>query len=80
MQDGIVFDGLTDVYDKIHMGNCAEKTAKDMKISRAEQDEYALLSYKRSAEAVKSGAFAGEIVPVTVPQKKGSFLGFIQLT
>ncbi|KAL1131757.1 hypothetical protein AAG570_011370, partial [Ranatra chinensis] len=42
--DGIVFDGLTDVYNKFHMGNCAENTAKEMKISRAEQDEYAILS------------------------------------
>ena len=49
--DGIVKDGLTDAYDHVHMGNCAEKTAKECKISRDEQDEYALQSYKRSADA-----------------------------
>lgn len=51
--DGIVIDGLTDAYDKVHMGNCGEKTAKEMKISRDEQDEYAIQSYKRSAAAWK---------------------------
>ncbi|CAG0921151.1 unnamed protein product [Notodromas monacha] len=68
--DSIVFDGLTDVYNKCHMGNCAENTAKKMKISREEQDAYATRSYKLSAEAWKSGAFASEIVPVIVPPKK----------
>lgn len=52
-KDGIVKDGLTDAYDHVHMGNCAEKTAKECKISREEQDEYAIQSYKRSAEAWK---------------------------
>lgn len=46
-------DGLTDAYDKVHMGNCGEKTAKEMKISRDAQDEYAIHSYKRSAAAWK---------------------------
>lgn len=69
--DGIVFDGLTDVYNKIHMGNCAENTAKKLNISRQEQDEYAINSYKKSALAYNSGAISDELVPVSVPQKKG---------
>ncbi|XP_018331077.1 acetyl-CoA acetyltransferase, mitochondrial [Agrilus planipennis] len=69
--DGIVFDGLHDVYNNIHMGNCAENTAKKLQLTRQEQDEYAISSYKRSAAAWDSNAFAAEIVPVPVPQKKG---------
>ncbi|XP_034944661.1 acetyl-CoA acetyltransferase, mitochondrial isoform X2 [Chelonus insularis] len=71
LEDGIVFDGLTDVYNKFHMGNCAENTAKKFKISREEQDEYAISSYERSAEAWKNKVFQDEIVSVNVPQKKG---------
>ncbi|XP_011314566.1 acetyl-CoA acetyltransferase, mitochondrial [Fopius arisanus] len=71
LEDGIVFDGLTDVYNKFHMGNCAENTAKTYKISREQQDEFALSSYRRSAAAWDSRAFQDEIVPVNVPQKKG---------
>ncbi|CAG0920609.1 unnamed protein product [Notodromas monacha] len=68
--DSIVFDGLTDVYNECHMGNCAENTAKRMKISRKEQDDYAARSYKLSAEAWKSEVFSRELVPVVVPPKK----------
>lgn len=75
-QDAILYDGLTDVYNKFHMGNCAENTAKVQKISRAEQDEFAINSYKKSAEAVKSGLLKSEIVPVRVPQKRGRYLIF----
>lgn len=67
--DGIVFDGLTDVYNKIHMGSCGENTAKKCQVSRAEQDEYAINSYKRSAEAWKNGIFKSEVVPITIKQK-----------
>lgn len=70
--DGIVLDGLTDVYNKFHMGNCAENTAKKMGISRQDQDDYAISSYKRSAAAWQNKAFASELVSVSVPQKKGS--------
>jgi acetyl-CoA C-acetyltransferase len=49
-------DGLTDVYNKFHMGNCGENTAKNLNISRAEQDDYAINSYKKSAAAYQSGA------------------------
>ncbi|CAH1402671.1 unnamed protein product [Nezara viridula] len=71
LTDGIVYDTLTDVYNKFHMGNCAENTAKVQKITREQQDDFALLSYKRSADAVKAGLLAPEIVPVSVPQKRG---------
>lgn len=53
------------------MGNCAENTAKKLNISRNEQDEYAISSYKRSAAAYKNNVFKDELVPVNVPQKKG---------
>lgn len=70
--DGIVFDGLTDVYNKFHMGNCAENTAKKLNISRQQQDEYAMSSYKRSAASYAANTFADELVPVPVPQKRGA--------
>lgn len=70
-QDGIVFDGLTDVYNKCHMGNCAENTAKKLSITRQQQDDYAISSYKRSAAAYENNVFKDELVPVNVPQKKG---------
>ncbi|CAG9562596.1 unnamed protein product [Danaus chrysippus] len=70
--DGIVYDGLTDVYNKFHMGNCAENTAKKLGISRQEQDDYAISSYKKSAAAYESKAFVDELIPVSVPQKRGA--------
>ena len=69
--DGLVKDGLTDVYNRVHMGNCAEICAKDMKITREEQDEFAIESYNRSIKAWKEGRFNDEIVSVSVPQRKG---------
>uniref|UniRef100_A0A0K0FAS9 acetyl-CoA C-acetyltransferase n=1 Tax=Strongyloides venezuelensis TaxID=75913 RepID=A0A0K0FAS9_STRVS len=69
--DGIVYDGLTDAYDKIHMGLCGEKTAADLSISKEQQDEYATNSYKRAAEAWKNGIFKSEVVPVTIKDRKG---------
>lgn len=71
MQDGMVLDGLTDVYNKVHMGVCAEKCATDYSFSREDQDNFAIESYKRSAKAWSEGKFAGEVVPVTIPQRKG---------
>jgi len=53
------------------MGNCAENTAKKLNITRQQQDEYAISSYKRSAAAYKNNIFKDELVPVSVPQKKG---------
>ncbi len=69
--DGLVKDGLTDVYNKVHMGVCAEICADEMNFSREAQDQFALTSYDRSAQAWKSGKFSEEIVPVEVPQRRG---------
>lgn len=69
--DGMVKDGLTDVYNKVHMGNCAEICAKEMNFSREEQDNFAIESYNRSAASWKEGKFSNEIVPVAVPQRRG---------
>ena len=72
--DGLVKDGLTDVYNKVHMGVCAEKCADEMNFSREEQDGFALASYDRSAAAWSSGKFSDEVVPVEVPQRRGDAL------
>lgn len=69
LHDGIVFDGLTDVYNKCHMGNCAENTAKKLNISREQQDNFAISSYKRSAAAWEQKVFDSEIIAVNVPKK-----------
>lgn len=71
IEDGIIKDGLWDVYNQFHMGMCAEDTADKYKITRLEQDEYAMRSYRLSAQASESGLLGKEIVPVSVPQKKG---------
>jgi len=65
--DGILRDGLTDVYHQYHMGNAAELCATEHNISREEQDAYAVRSYKRAAEAWAGGKFKAEIAPVEVP-------------
>jgi acetyl-CoA C-acetyltransferase len=72
--DGLLKDGLTDAYDNCAMGVCGDKTAKEHNISRQEQDEFAIRSYKRAAEAASAGFSAQEIVGVSVPQKKGDAL------
>lgn len=71
MIDGLVKDGLTDVYNDYHMGNAAELCASECGISREKQDEFAIESYKRSAQAWEAGKFNDEIVPVEVPQRRG---------
>lgn len=71
MVDGMVKDGLTDVYNKVHMGNCAEKCASEKSFSREEQDAFAIESYKRAAAAWDAGKFNEEIIHVGVPQRKG---------
>lgn len=71
LKDGIVFDGLTDVYNKFHMGNCGENTAKKLGITREQQDDYALSSYSKSAAAWQAGVLAPEVVPVTIQGKRG---------
>ncbi len=72
--DGLVKDGLWDVYKNYHMGSAAELCAREYKISREAQDAYAIESYKRAAAAVEGGRFKNEIAAVTIPQKKGDAL------
>lgn len=69
--DGLVKDGLFEVYYKFPMGNCADNTAKEMNISREEQDAYAIQSYQRSADAWAKGYFKDEVVPVEMKGRKG---------
>jgi acetyl-CoA C-acetyltransferase len=64
-------DGLTDVYNECAMGVCADNTASKYNISREVQDEFAISSYKKSAESTEKGYFKEEIVPVEVPQRRG---------
>lgn len=70
--DGLQYDGLTDVYNHCAMGVCADNTAKEMKISRQDQDDYAIGSYKRAAEAWTAGKFRDEVVPVEIKDRKGN--------
>lgn len=72
--DGLVKDGLTDVYNKVHMGNCAEVCASQMNFSREQQDAFAVESYNRSTAAWKAGKFSDEVIPVEVPQRRGDAL------
>ena len=71
LTDGMVKDGLTDVYNKVHMGSCADECAREYNISREDQDDFAIQSYKKASDAIKSGLFKNEIVHVNVPQRKG---------
>ena len=71
MVDGMQKDGLTDAYDNNAMGVCADLCATEYNFSREDQDNYAIQSYERSAKAWDEGKFANEIVPVSVPQRKG---------
>ncbi|MHA6697965.1 thiolase family protein [Chryseobacterium sp. A301] len=71
MQDGLLTDGLTDKYGKVHMGVCAEKCAAEYEFSREDQDRFAVESYTRSAKAWSEGKYSEEIVAVEVPQRKG---------
>lgn len=76
--DGLVFDGLTDVYNHTLMGVSADNTAKKYGVSREQQDEYAIQSYRRSAATTEAGLFKDEIVPVSVPQRKGDPLVIVE--
>lgn len=78
MQDGMILDGLTDVYNKVHMGVCAEKCAVDYGFSREDQDQFAIESYTRSAKAWSEGKFADEVVAVEIPQRKGDAIIFAE--
>lgn len=70
--DGLAKDGLTDVYNQKAMGVCADATAAKYGIGREAQDAFAIDSYKRAAAATENGFFKSEIVPVSIPQKKGN--------
>jgi acetyl-CoA C-acetyltransferase len=70
--DGLSFDGLTDVYNHCLMGVCADNTAKEMKISREDQDNYAINSFKRTAASWAAGKFKDEVIPVEMVDRKGN--------
>ncbi|MBL4637188.1 MAG: acetyl-CoA C-acetyltransferase [Kofleriaceae bacterium] len=72
--DSMVNDGLWDVYNDQHMGNCAELCAKEKGISREDQDAFAIESYKRAVAAIGDGLFKAEIVPVTIKTRKGEIV------
>ena len=72
--DGLLKDGLTDVYHNFHMGNAAELCVKKYNISRQNQDQYALESYAKAALASKKGWFTNEIIPIKIRAKKGDYL------
>lgn len=72
--DGLIKDGLWEVYNNYHMGSAAELCARELKISREEQDRYAVQSYQRSAAATDGGRFKEEIVPVVIKTRKGELV------
>lgn len=71
IHDGMLLDGLTDVYNATHMGNCAELCAREKGISREEQDAFAIESYRRAKSSWEAGKFEAEVIPVHVPQRRG---------
>ncbi|OIQ38759.1 MAG: acetyl-CoA acetyltransferase [Bacteroidetes bacterium MedPE-SWsnd-G1] len=75
-EDGLLVDGLTDVYDQKHMGTCADLCATEHKFSREDQDNFAIESYKRTAKAWGESKFKNEVVPVEIPQRKGDSIFF----
>ncbi len=76
--DGLTYDGLTDVYNRCAMGVCADNTAKEMNITRADQDTYAINSYKRAAAAWAAGKFKDEVIPVEITGRKGEVSVFAE--
>jgi acetyl-CoA C-acetyltransferase len=70
MIDSMIHDGLWDSFGTVHMGSYAELTARRSKISREEQDRYALESHQKAVRAQKEGKFASEIVPVEIPDER----------
>ena len=71
MEDGMQKDGLVDAYENVAMGVCADECATKYEFSREDQDAFAIQSYQRSSKASSEGKFADEIVPVTIPQRRG---------
>ncbi len=76
--DGLTYDGLTDVYNRCAMGVCSDNTAKEMNISRQDQDTYAINSYKRAAAAWAAGKFKEEVIPVELTGRKGEVTLFAE--
>ena len=74
--DGLSHDGLTDVYKNYAMGNAAELCAQECGITRETQDAFAETSYRRAQAAWESGHFAEEVIPISIPQKKGDAIAF----
>ena len=72
LTDGLIKDGLWDVYNDYHMGSAAELCATDCHISREDQDAYAVMSYERSQKAIIDGRFKDEVVPVEIKDRKGN--------
>nr|AZL94419.1 acetyl-CoA acyltransferase 1 [Nephromyces sp. MMRI] len=70
LTDGLLFDGLWDPYNDLHMGQCTEHLAKEMGISREEQDAYAIQSYTRAAAAWSEGIFNDDVIPIEITVKK----------
>ncbi|HOI28991.1 MAG TPA: acetyl-CoA C-acetyltransferase [Melioribacteraceae bacterium] len=71
IHDSMIMDGLWDVYNNFHMGNCAEACAKEMNFTRKELDDFAIMSYQRAQAAQKEGRFNDEIIPVTIKSRSG---------
>ena len=71
IEDGLLKDGLVNVYDGKHMGTCGDACADKYDFTREDQDKFAIESYKRSANAWKNGKFNNEVIPVEIPQKRG---------
>lgn len=69
--DSMIHDGLWDAYDDVHMGMTGELVAERYKVSRDEQDAYAVDSHRKAAKATRDGAFAAEMLPISIPQRKG---------
>ena len=78
MVDGLLKDGLWDVYNDFHMGNAGELCAREMGFTREQQDAYAIGSYEKAAKAWKAGKFNAEIVSVSIPSKKGDPIAFAE--
>jgi acetyl-CoA C-acetyltransferase len=74
--DTMIYDGLWDIFNDVHMGMTAENLAERFRISRQEQDEFSVRSQNKAEAAIKAGRFKEEIVPVSIPQAKGDSIVF----
>ncbi len=76
LQDGMIYDGIWDYFGDVHMGELGDFTAKEAGVTREEQDKWAAGSHAKAVAAIKAGKFKAEIVPVTIPQRKGDPIVF----